>query len=202
MVGLEKKRTRDRYVYSGEYIRCSSLELIAHEINDREIKGCVAELGVYKGDFAKYINRAFPDRKFYLFDTFDGFDERDIKTETEFQFSAAQRNDFKNEDIALVLGKMKYPDNCIIRKGYFPETAKDLDEKFVFVSIDVDLFEPIYQGLCFFSQRLQHGGCIFVHDYHSSYHYGVNSAVKKFSAEQGIPYFPLSDSQGSVVFMK
>jgi O-methyltransferase len=45
---------------------------------------------------------------------------------------------------------MKYKENCIVRKGYFPETAEDLEDEFVFVSIDADLYEPIYNGLCYF----------------------------------------------------
>jgi O-methyltransferase len=51
----------------------SSLELVAHEIYENNVIGEVAELGVYRGDFASIINALFPDRKLYLFDTFRGF---------------------------------------------------------------------------------------------------------------------------------
>ena len=33
-----------------------------------------SELGVYRGRFARCINRLLPDRKLYLFDSFQGFD--------------------------------------------------------------------------------------------------------------------------------
>ncbi|MDR3334041.1 MAG: TylF/MycF family methyltransferase [Treponema sp.] len=59
-----------------DHVRHSSLRLITEEIRERNIEGAVAELGVFKGDFAKRLNIAFPDRKLYLFDTFDGFDEQ------------------------------------------------------------------------------------------------------------------------------
>ena len=39
----------------------------------------VAEGGVFQGDFARHINRCFPKSKLYLFDTFSGFDKKDIK---------------------------------------------------------------------------------------------------------------------------
>lgn len=42
----------------------------------------MAEAGVFRGEFANEINRYFPDRECYLFDTFDGFDTRDFKYET------------------------------------------------------------------------------------------------------------------------
>ena len=47
-------------------------------------KGECAEAGVFEGDFAKWINQYFPDRKLYLFDTFEGFDMRDIEKEKPF----------------------------------------------------------------------------------------------------------------------
>ena len=43
----------------------------------------MAELGVYRGEFAKEINKVFPDRTLYLFDTFEGFAEQDCDTEVK-----------------------------------------------------------------------------------------------------------------------
>jgi O-methyltransferase len=74
-------RDRPRWLYGLDYIRYSSLELAALEIKKRGITGAVAELGVFRGDFAARINSVFPERKLYLFDTFAGFDERDIARE-------------------------------------------------------------------------------------------------------------------------
>jgi O-methyltransferase len=98
---------------------------------------------------------------------------------------------------------MKHRENCIVKKGWFPQTAEDVDETFAFVSIDVDLSEPIYQGLVFFYPRLEKGGYIFVHDYgHSAGMYAAQEAVRRFSMEYNVPYVPLSDVCGSVVFSK
>jgi O-methyltransferase len=97
---------------------------------------------------------------------------------------------------------MPYPENCIIKKGYFPDTAKDIDECFAFVSINTDLYEPIYQGLCWFYPRLLRGGYIFVHDYNCIQYRGIKEAGFRFSRENNAPFFPLSDAGGSVIFMK
>jgi len=97
---------------------------------------------------------------------------------------------------------MKHKGNCIIKKGYFPETADGVVDTFAFVNIDVDLSEPIYNGLCWFYPRLEKGGYIFVHDYNNKDWPGAKEGVKKFVKEYGVPYFPLSDVYGSVVFMK
>jgi O-methyltransferase len=189
-----------RVFTTNDIVRYQMLKLIADEINEKKLTGCVAELGVYKGDFAQRINRQFPERKLYLFDTFEGFDERDVKVEKEFD-TYARKNDFRNNNTALVMKKMKHTRNCIIKKGWFPETAENVEERFVFVSIDTDLFAPTYIGLKYFYERLEEGGYIFVHDYNGKL-YGAKEAVQKFSKEHNIPYVPLSDLCGSVVFSK
>ncbi|GHU97667.1 hypothetical protein FACS189483_04320 [Spirochaetia bacterium] len=191
-----------RIFTSNDIVRYSSLTLVAKEINEKKIPGCVAELGVYKGDFASRINSCFPDRKLFLFDTFEGFDQRDIHIEKSQNFSkAAAVNDFTNTSVDLVLKKMKYRNNCIVKKGYFPETAEGLEEQFAFVSIDPDLYEPIYQGLNYFYPRLEKGGYIFVHDCKGDV-YGGKAAVEKFSQEFNVPYFPLCDVCSTIVISK
>jgi O-methyltransferase len=194
-------RERNKFVFETDYIRGSSLELIANEIYDKKIQGNVAELGVYRGDFAKFINRAFPDRKLYLFDTFEGFDKRDVETELKNKFSTGEQ-DFSETSVELVLNKMENRQNCIIKKGFFPETAEGVNDTFSFVSIDVDLYEPMNKGLHFFYESLNNGGYIMLHDYNNNGYKGIKVALRKFSEEKKISYFPICDAWGSAVIMK
>ncbi len=196
---LERKRDMDRNYM--DYIRLSTLELLAHEINSANLKGNVAELGVYKGKFARYINQYFPARKLFLFDTFKGFSETDIASEIQHAYSTGEQ-DFTNTSIEKVLGIMPHPKQCVIRAGFFPETAIGLEEEFVFVSIDTDLYEPIYKGLQYFYPRLTKGGYIFIHDYNNDGYKGAKQAVKNFCSENNVPYLPLPDSGGSAILMK
>jgi O-methyltransferase len=200
MVYLGRNRQFNIYAEGG-YVRLSSLELVSYEINDNGVKGAVAELGVYRGRFAKKINEAFPTRKLYLFDTFEGFDQRDIKKEISNGYSTASV-DLTNTSIDLVLDQMPFKNNCIIKKGFFPDTAVNLDETFAFVSIDTDLYQPIYDGLKYFYPRLTKGGYIFVHDYNNHEFKGSKQAVRDFCNENGVSYFPLSDYAGSAVISK
>ena len=196
---LYRKRDIDRNYL--DYIRLASLELIAHEINSRNIKGNVAELGVYKGKFARYINKYFPGRKLYLFDTFRGFDEADIKSELLNTYSEGNQ-DFSNTSVEKVLSIMPHPDQCIIKKGFFPHSAIGLEDEFAFVSLDTDLYDPIYNGLQYFYPRLVKNGYIFIHDFNNDSYKGVRQAVIKYCSENSISYFPLPDSAGSAVIMK
>lgn len=188
-----------------DYIRLAILELCAFEIKAKNVPGSVAELGVYRGDFAKKINEAFPDRKLFLFDTFEGFDKQDIEFDKSRGYSDLKRGFWKTDtptDVSFIKSIMKYPENCIIKKGYFPDTASGVKDSFVFVNIDVDLFKPIYEGLKFFWPRLEKGGYIFVHDFNNDDWRGVREAVNKFCLENGISYIPIPDAHGSVIIAK
>jgi O-methyltransferase len=184
-----------------DYIRLATLELVVDEIQRKNLIGNVAELGVYKGKFARYINSYFPSRTLYLFDTFEGFDDRDVITEKKQEYSEGNQ-DFSDTSLAKVLQQMPYPNKCQPVKGFFPESAKGLEDSFVFVSIDADLYEPIYAGLEYFYPRLVKGGYIFVHDVNNENYNGSRKAIEQFCREQSISFIPIPDSGGSGVIVK
>jgi O-methyltransferase len=198
---LQRKRNICLPRYAGDYVRNSSLELVAAEIAGSRVPGNVAELGVYQGDFAKLINQLFPDRKLYLFDTFEGFHRSDATTDKTLAYSSGSQ-DFSGTSIDLILKKMPYRQQCVIKKGRFPESAAGVDDVFAFVSIDADLYAPIYEGLKFFYPRLAPGGYIFVHDYNNDEYKGAREAVLRFCGENNIPYVPMTDTCGTAVLSK
>jgi O-methyltransferase len=185
---LKRSRSIDSNYF--DYVRLATLELVSHEIKAKNLKGNVAELGVYKGKFARYINQYFPDRLFYLFDTFEGFDSRDVDAETAKNFSSGEQ-DFSDTSVE---GKAV--------KGFFPESARDVNDSFVFVSLDADLFEPLYNGLIFFYPKLVAGGYIFIHDFNNDAYPGARKAVEQFCSEQNISFLPIPDLGGSAIITK
>ncbi|MBA2132310.1 TylF/MycF/NovP-related O-methyltransferase [Capillibacterium thermochitinicola] len=209
MIPFDMERNKKLYNYPDylikgiDYVRVSTVELIAREVRERKIEGAIAELGVYKGDFSKLINDLFPDRIFYIFDTFEGFSQKDVEIEKSRNFSQAKAGHLGDTSVEIVVDKLSHKKNVVIKKGYFPQSATDLaDELFSFVSIDVDLYKPTYEGLHFFYPRLSKGGYLLIHDYNNAYYSGVKEAVKQFWRETGINYIPLSDYLGSAVFIK
>lgn len=184
-----------------DYVRYATLGLCYENIVLHNVKGNIAELGVYRGDFASRLNQLFFDRSLYLFDTFEGFSNTDIAIEKQKEYSKGNQ-DFSKTSIDLVLKKMKYPDNCIIKKGFFPDTANDVSEQFCFVSIDADLYEPIYNGLQFFYPKLVKGGYIFVHDYNNESYKGAKQAVIDYCSNKGINFVPIPDSGGTIIITK
>jgi O-methyltransferase len=177
------------------------LGLCYEEIVNNQVKGSVAELGIYKGDFAWRLNFLFADRTLYLFDTFSGFDAKDLKQEVSNGFQQVDQ-DFSDTSVDMVLSKMINPKKCIVRKGYFPDTTIGIDDTFCFVSIDADLYGPILTGLNYFYPRLEKGGYLFIHDFNNDMYKGANEAVLKFCAENKIGYVPIPDSGGTVIIAK
>ena len=80
--------------------------------------------------------------------------------------------------------------------------AQNVRDNFVFVSIDADLYKPIYDGLCFFYPQLAKGGCLFVHDYDNDEYQGAHMTVRQFCQENDIGFFPLPDACGTAVIFK
>ena len=166
-----------------------------------------AEVGVYRGEFAFSINKYFNKNKLYLFDTFDGFDERDILIEQSEVNSKTLVgfNHFNNVNIDSVLKRMPNPKLITAFKGFFPDTAKELtDEKFIFVNLDVDLYAPTKSGLDFFSKRIDCQGIILIHDYYMSAYPGVKKAVDEFMIENKEKFnlLPIGDDTSVMICLK
>lgn len=165
----------------------------------------VAEGGVFQGMFSREINQYFPDRKLYLFDTFEGFDKKDVDVEANCGYSEVKEHYYSDTSEEMVLKKLPHKEMAIIRKGYFPDTAIGLEnERFLFVNLDFDLYSPILAGLRFFFPRMIHGGVILVHDFFTEFYHGVGKAIEDFEIEQGIELVkaPIGDGISVAIFIK
>lgn len=203
---LSGSRLKQDRSYKNDFVRHRVFELCAKEVKKRSLKGAVAELGVYKGQFAQYISAAFPDRKLFLFDTFEGFDEKLAQEEVMCgNVTDTWVEAFKNTNIVEVIRRMTNKENVIVKRGLFPETVDEELQKecFMFVSIDVDLEQSIYDGLSFFYPRLERGGYIFIHDYNGPLP-GVEHAVDRYELENGIELcrVPVCDTDGTLIITK
>ena len=192
--GVEPSKINRSFVETQVKARVNFLRDYAASVTE-EPGVAVAEGGVFQGEFAKEINRAFPKSTLYLFDTFEGFDERDIRTERENGFSSEGVSHLNITSESLVLSKLPHPGKAVIRKGFFPETAAGLeDARFQFVNLDFDLHDPILAGLRFFYPRMIRGGVLLVHDYFNPGYKGVAQAVADYEREcRALVKIPIGD---------
>ena len=201
LYGYEKEFGKLLSPFSQDYIRYAMWYLIAEKINQEKISGSIAEAGVYRGGSAALLNILFSERKLFLFDTFKGFDHKDLELDKGKAYSEGKK-EFTMTSENIVLAKMKHPDMCIVKKGRFPESAVNIDDNFVFVSIDFDLYEPTLKALEFFYDKLVPKGIIFVHDYNHKKFKGIKSAVSEFCDKNKITFIPIPDTAGSVLIVK
>ena len=180
-----------------DYVRMRTLEALCRELEG--LPGAAAELGVYRGGFARCMNLLLPERTLYLFDTFEGFDATEAKGQAA-GFVQAHRNTGADR----VLRLMPHPEKVIIKRGLFPASLGGLEDRFALVSLDVDLEESTLTGLRWFYPRLNPGGYLLLHDYNSPRLPGVKRALRCYETELGqrIPAVPLCDVNGTLVLCK
>ena len=178
-----------------DYVRLATLELLCRRLAG--VPGAAAELGVYRGFFARCINLSLPERKLYLFDSFEGFGE---ETQASESFQAAHRN----TAIDKVLSIMPHPEQITVKPGFFPASLDGLEERFCLVSLDVDFYQTTLDGLRYFWPRLETGGYLMLHDWGSPKLPGVAQSLTDYEKELGyrIPAIPLCDIGGSLVLCK
>jgi len=201
ILGKESKTRIMSILYGYQLNKQQQFFALANEVHRKNIPGAAVELGVHYGDTAKYINLIFENRKLYLFDTFEGFSEQDKEYERSLQTlneTEALKFSFTvNEND--VLQRMYYPEQCVIKKGRFPESLNGLEDTFVFAHIDCDLSKPIHDALEYFYPRLSEGGYICVHDYFSSKYIGVCKVVRDFADANGAHMVPVTGYRGAII---
>lgn len=170
------------------------------QLDKDQIEGSLAELGVYRGTTAKILHTLLPQRRLYLFDTFAGFDARDLPHEKS-RASSPQFTDTSLDAVARFLG-----DSPLIRlcPGYFPATGAQVPdgERFALVHLDADLFKPTWDALCFFYPRMASGGFMILHDYSSTAWPGIADAVDRFFADKPESIVLVPDRSGTALVRK
>lgn len=174
--------------------------LLLRTLLHNNIQGEMAEVGVYKGTTSRLIHHYMPERKFHLFDTFEGFGERSTSIEKNSSGLSVSDSLFADTDMGKVKEFLSSKnDNTCFYKGYFPDTIPEEMKlsRFAFVHLDADLFEPTAEGLKFFYPRMASGGFILVHDYNAWP--GARKAVDEFFNQKNEIPIPMPDKSGSVL---
>jgi O-methyltransferase len=147
-----------------------------------------AEFGVYTG----YTTRMLFEMGFYVvaFDSFSGIKgsgEHDIMQDGEFS-----AEDVLSETLERING-----DEIVI--GTLPGTLEGRDDRFNFVHLDLDVYEPTLEVLRYVYPRMFIGGVIVLDDY--GYHItpGIKKAVDEFVAESGAKFIYLTSGQGVIL---
>ena len=133
-------------------------------------EGNVVELGTFHGlsayQIATQISARDSSTTFSIFDSFEGLSE--IKEEDKSAHAIDDDSLRKQFAYGEDLVKQNLSSFKCIRfyKGWIPDRFSEVDDqKFSFVHIDVDLYEPIKDSIGFFYPKLIQGGIMVFDDY-------------------------------------
>jgi hypothetical protein len=160
------------------------------------LEGDTAECGVYKGAMSWLMCQRIrgTGKRHHAFDSFAGLSTPSSDDGAYWQAGDMSMAESQARDC---LREFDFVD---FHTGWIPERFGEVaDRKFSFVHIDVDLYQPTYDSLAFFYERLVPGGLIVCDDYGFTNCPGAKRAFDEFFADKPEPVLLLTTGQ-SVVF--
>jgi len=184
-------------------VRRDMLVLLLRDLIERRVLGDIVELGVYKGCTARLIHHYAPEKMLHLYDTFQGFDGRDLAHETTRTNRGAAAEQFADTSIEGVLRYIAPQNGHIhVHHGFFPESVPESEHAlhYCMVHLDADLYAPMLAGLMYFYPRVERTGFIVAHDFNAWP--GARQAVLDFFADKLETPIPMPDKSGSALIVK
>ena len=155
------------------------------------------ECGCWKGHSAYIISTLINDSgkkiNFHIFDSFEGLSEATKNDESFYLKSSKEKRrinqHFSSSEI-LLRNVLKDFNFVKIYKGWIPSRFSEIkNEKFSFVHIDVDLYEPTFESLKYFYPRLEKGGIIVCDDYNFTDFPGAKKAWDEYFKDKTYSLF-------------
>jgi hypothetical protein len=174
------------------------LAQLVRQVSD--VPGDTAECGVFKGASSYLICKAnlnAGDRRVHhVFDSFAGLSEP----------SAVDGGFWSEGDLACSLDVVRanlseFGDAAVrFHQGWIPDRFADVsDQRFSFVHIDVDLYEPTRDSMAFFYPRMQPGGIILCDDYGFTTCPGATAAFDDYLNDKPEPIIGLPCGGGFLI---
>lgn len=184
----------------GDFSRFYALYQNIDKVLSENVPGDLVELGVYKGNSAFMIatlGRRY-GRNTYLFDTFNGFDPRDLHGID--QAHQVQFKDTSLEGVKALVGE----DAVTYVQGFFPASLSKIEPpaQVAVVHIDCDLHDPMRDALEFFYPRVAPGGLFILHDYSSGRWPGGAKAIDDFFSAKPERLTLIPDKSGTAIARK
>jgi hypothetical protein len=163
------------------------------------LEGNTAECGVGSGRSSHLICAATENetRMHHIFDSFEGLSE--IRPEDH-----TPHRQWKKGECARPLEAVDRALNDHKRITYWPGWIPDRfggvsDCEFIFVHVDVDLYQPTRDSVRFFYPRLVPGGMLLCDDYASPRCPGARKAMDDYGEEIGVHVIHCTSGQGLLI---
>lgn len=164
----------------------------------KNVEGDTVECGAYKGAtsylICQFIREHALSKTHHVFDSFEGLNkpgEEDGSHWKEGNLATTEETCRKN---LVEFEFVKY------YKGWIPERFPEVQSlSFSFVHIDVDLYQPTFDSVLFFYERLSKGGIMICDDYGFSTCPGAKKAIDDFFKDKAEPVIMLTTGQAFII---
>lgn len=205
------------FVKESAFIKATEAGQKQYEKNDPNFGGWIRHLNLWAAFHAKQLDGDFVDcgvfragnamsimtyidfknmkgRKYFLFDTFCGLDEKCASKEEVDGYKGMYSKDV----YPFVADSFKDFPNVEIVRGAIPQTLTQVDiKKVAYLSIDMNCVMPEIEALKFFWPRMVKGGIVILDDYGwGGFHDRQKEAQDKFAESVGVKIFTLPTGQG------
>lgn len=173
-----------------------------------DLEGDFVECGTFKGDMAWVISQAADfksrNKKFYLYDTFDGFSEK-YSSPADFpehpRFIDYANVHYRNPELyPSVCDRFKDRPDVKVIKGVVPDVLlQEAPEKIAFMHIDLNSPAAEIGALELLFPRMTPGAILVFDDYGWKQYHRQKEAEDIFMRERGYEILELPTGQGVVV---
>lgn len=167
--------------------------------------GDFVECGVCRGMLSSsimaYLNWNEIDRRFFLFDTFTGVDERLVTDEELGSGNLGYFREMYKEDIyEQAVRNFSEFKNVEIIRGSVPSTLSTVDVGPVaYLSIDMNNVTPEIAAINHFWDKLQTGAPVLLDDYGFVRYEAQKNAFDAWAAQRGVGILALPTGQGLII---
>jgi hypothetical protein len=160
------------------------------------LAGDFVECGVNRGGLSRaivdYLDWNSLGRRFYLLDTFEGFDPR--------WPAATTKNWEYGETLSAVQATFADFERIKIVKGAVPDTLAEVDsDAIAFLHLDMNTAEPERLSVAYFWPRMVKGGLLLIDDYGWSGHEAQKAAHDEIALANGFSILSLPTGQGIAI---
>ena len=203
--GLNKAKMKDNALRRARFFHLTQLLQLT-----RGIPGYTAEAGVFRGLssylICQYLRReisSYNGETHHMIDSFEGL-SKPVEEDGEFPMKRHVEGAFTHTSLEVARETLQDFKGVNIHQGWIPRVFENLPEqKYRFVHIDLDVYEPTLASFRYFYPRMSPGGIMLCDDFGPWANHnwpGCIRAVNEFANESGQVYALLNS--GNVFFIK
>ena len=167
---------------------------------DGDFVECGVNTGICSLAVMKYCDFNKSNKKFYLFDTWEGIPmDQFTQDEKNIGLDQAHAGSYDSCFDQVKANFMPFP-NAVLVKGRVPETLSQVNiEKVAYIAIDMNAVAPEIAAAEYFWPKMVSGAVMVLDDYGWLHHVHQKVAFDKFAEERGVKILNLPTGQGILI---